>query len=139
MITPSKKMRWFFLLSIILMLVHKIECFQTTEWKFAPIYLYILDLGLDQGKMLFLTFVTMLFVGLFCCFIIISWRHGQLFFLLFWGGTFILEFHHFIRFLISGSYYSGLYTGIVYMIFGVIYWGELIRHFHFLKDLRKAT
>ncbi|MDP4265428.1 MAG: HXXEE domain-containing protein [Bacteroidota bacterium] len=129
--TLSGKMRWFFLLSIILMMAHKFECFQTAEWKFAPAYLYILDLGLDKGEMLFLTFVTMMFVGLLWCFIIIAWRYGQLLFLAFWGLTFILELHHLIRSLVSGSYYSGFYTAIVYVLFGFIYWRELSRHFHF--------
>jgi hypothetical protein len=115
------------------MIMHKVECFKTTEWEVAPVYRYILDLGLDNGKLLFLTFVIMLFVGLFWCFIIISWHHGQLLFLAFWGLTFIVESHHMIRSLISESYYSGLYTGIVYVLFGFIYWRELIKNYQFLR------
>lgn len=137
--TVSQKMRWFFLVSIILMLAHKFECYKTNEWEVAPAYLYILDLGLDKGRMLFLTFITMVFVGLFWCFIIIAWRYGQLAFLTFWGLTFALELHHLIRALISGHYYSGLYTGIVYVLFGFMYWRELIRNYHFLRNTPKVT
>lgn len=126
-------MRLFFLFSITLMMAHKFECFVKAEWKVGPVYLYILDLGLDKGKMVFLTFVTMLFVGLLWCFVIMSWRYGQLSFLTFWGLTFILELHHIIRVLIAGSYYTGLFTAIVYVLFGFIYWRELIMNYRLVE------
>lgn len=128
--TPSAKMMWFFLISIFLMVIHKYESFKTAEWDFAPGYLFVLQMGLGDGKMLFLTFVTMVFVLLFWSFIIIFTQTGKWLFLAFWGLTFLLEYHHLARALLAGSYYSGLYSAILYVLFGFFYWGEYFRNFY---------
>ncbi len=126
---PSPKMRWMFLLSIFLMMVHKYESFKTAEWEFAPAYLAILNWNLEKGEMLFLTFITVLFVGLIWCFIIICWNPGQWIFLGFWGLTFLLEWHHIFRTISSGAYYSGLFSAMVYVIFGFFYWWVLGKNY----------
>lgn len=122
----SKKMKGYFFLSLLLMLLHKVESYQTNEWVYSPVYKFILSLGFDKGPLVFLTFVSILFLGLFWCFLVISWRWGQWCLLFFWGLTFILELHHFVRTLIAGEYYSGLITGLLYCCFGFLYWKELL-------------
>lgn len=128
MVVPamSARMKLYFLLSILLMLLHKVESFQTLEWEFAPMYKYVLSLGYERGPLLFLTFICILFLGLFWCFLLLAWRWGQWVLLVVWGLTFLLEWHHLWRTLQSEAYYSGLITGVLYGCFGFIYWKELI-------------
>lgn len=128
---PSPKMRLLFLLSILLMAGHKIESYQTHEWDYAPAYQYFLGLGFEKGEILFLTFVSMLFFGLLWSVCIIFWRNGQWLLLTIWGLTFVLELHHILRSLLANAYYSGVYTAILYALFGVLYWREFLRHLHF--------
>lgn len=118
------RMKWYFFLSILLMLLHKVESYRTHEWEFAPGYQYALSLGFEKGPLLFLTFVSILFLGLFWCFLIMAWRWGQWLLLTVWGLTFLLEWHHVWRTLQAGEYYSGLITALLYICFGLLYWHE---------------
>jgi hypothetical protein len=126
---PSYAMKVVFLLSILLMGVHKIESFYTREWEFAPIYLYFLNQDYSRGEIIFLSFVVTLFVGLAWVWIIISFRAGKWIFLGFWGLTFFEEWHHLIRTYHSGQYYTGLFSAILYGLFGIVYWSVFLTHF----------
>jgi Protein of unknown function with HXXEE motif len=133
---PTRKMRWWFLISFLLMIAHKIESFMFDEWAYSPVYQYFLSFDMDPGRLLFLTFVTTVFAGLAWCFIIIFWRYGPALFLSFWGLTFFFELHHLIRAWRSESYYAGVYTSVIYSIFGWFYWRELVRYFEHLKSAK---
>lgn len=126
----SRSMKGYLLVSFLLMLLHKVESYRTSEWKTSPVYRYILGLGFEDGKLVFLTFVVTLFVGLVLCFLIISWRSGKWLFLVAWGLSFVLELHHLVKAVwIYKSYYSGLYTSILYVAFGFFYWKELFNNY----------
>jgi len=125
----SARMKWYFFLSLLFMMLHKVESYRTHEWEFAPGYRYVLSLGFDHGPLLFLTFVSILFLGLFWCFLIMAWRWGQWLLLTVWGLTFLLEWHHVWRTLQAGEYYSGLITALLYISFGILYWMEYGKHF----------
>lgn len=112
------------------MALHKAESYYTGEWNTAPVYQAILGMELEAGEMLFLSFVITLFAGLLCCLFILSFRSGTVFFLAFWGLTFLLEFHHLVRTLAGGHYYSGLFSALAYIVLGFFYWKDLLRHFH---------
>lgn len=125
----SRRLTGAFAASVLFMGFHKIESYFTGEWNTAPVYQAILGMQLEAGEMLFLSFVITLLAGLLCCLLIISLRSGTVYFLAFWGLTFLLEFHHLVRTLAGGHYYSGSLTAMAYIILGVFYWKELIRHF----------
>lgn len=118
------RMKWTYLGSILLMLLHKMESYLSQEWEYAPTFQFILSLGLDPGPLVFLTFVCLMFTGLFLSFLLVAFRWGQWFLITAWGLTFILELLHLIRTIHSGSYYSGSLTASLYIAFGVFYWRE---------------
>ena len=137
-IWPSKRIRLLFLLSVLLMFVHKVECYFTSEWQVAPAYLLIQHLNFSAGKKVFLTFIITLFFSLLWLITATCWKFGLIAFLAFWGLTFFLEIHHSVRSILSDGYYSGFYSSIIYILLGFFYWRELLQQC-FSKSRRDTT
>ncbi len=134
----SLRMKSYFLISIFLMLLHKIECYYTEEWLESPFFLAIITsshwAGMDttqmMGEVMFLVFCIWLFIGLFMGWLVLRGGNWGPIALAVWGLTYVLEWHHVIRTLARGEYYSGVYSSIVYLAFGFFYWRELSSHIH---------
>lgn len=121
-------MRVLFLLAVLLMGLHKLECWWTAEWLESPYFNHLVSENLPMGEVIFRTFVFWLFVGLVAFAVALQGSGWPTLVLGVWGLTFVLEYHHLIRTLLKGGYYPGLYTALVYLPFGFVYWRELFRH-----------
>jgi hypothetical protein len=129
----SPRMVALFALSAFVMVVHKAECWVTVEWLVSPFYGWLVDLYRSYsddpfnnvGQAAFTTFVTCLTVSVVAVTMLLSGRRGTWAFLALWGGMFFVEWHHIFRSVVAGEYYSGLYTAMVFVAIGPVYWRQL--------------
>lgn len=141
------RMKNYFVVSVLLMLGHKVECWFTDEWMDSPFFQALISsahwAGMAKedilGEAIFLTFCVWLFIGLVMGRMVMQGGGWVLGALGIWGLTYILEWHHVVRTILSGEYYTGLYTSVIYLAFGVMYWRELLSHARWMPDRRSAT
>ena len=112
-----------FLVAILLMALHKLECWFTSEWRVSPFFRWLIERakGHDEGEVVFLVFITWLFGGLGMGWLVLSGGWGPVVALGIWGLTFVLEWHHVVRSVHKRGYYSGLVTSVMYVSFGPVY------------------
>ena len=116
-------MKTVFIISIVLMLLHKIESFYTNEYHACPVYERLAREARTVQEALFKTFCTCLFVALVIILAIWQWGDRAITILLvIWAFTFVHEIHHPVQTFISGSYYSGTVTAWAYVVFGSVYY-----------------
>lgn len=131
----SHRMTGFFLVSIALMFLHKIECWWMHEWLDSPFFQWLHARGgiLAEspedafGETVFLAFVTWLFIGLIMGVLTLWGGWGPHIALGIWGLTELLEWHHLIKTVQRGEYYVGLGTAMVFLAFMLLYWRELLK------------
>jgi hypothetical protein len=129
----GRRMSSLFLVSVVVMGVHKVECWWTEEWVESPFFQLLVSLGpeLDRdpahafGEALFLVFVTWLFAGLLMGWLLMRGGAAAWAALAVWGLTFVLEWHHLARSAARGGYYPGLYSALVYLAVMALYQREL--------------
>ncbi|MCO4746204.1 MAG: hypothetical protein KC912_15510 [Proteobacteria bacterium] len=132
----SLKMKGVFAGSALIMFAHKVECWWMHEWLDSPFFQWMYDSGgilattpEDAfGETVFLAFISWLFAGLFMGYLVMRGGWGPIVALGVWGLTFILEWHHVIRTVVSGEYYVGAGTSVVYLAFMAYYWWVLLTH-----------
>jgi hypothetical protein len=135
---PTQRLKMMFLTAVFLMGLHKVECWFTGEWLESPFFQSLIHsaywAGMDTeavlGEAVFLTFIFWLFAGLGMGFVLLWGGRWTLIPLGIWGLTFILEWHHVVRTISRGGYYSGVFTSVVYLAFMAFYVRELLRHVH---------
>ena len=120
-------MSFVFLIAILLMAAHKLECWLTSEWLVSPFFRFLIARATrhDEGEVVFLVFIAWLFGGLLMGWLVLLGGWGPIVALAVWGLTFVLEWHHIFRSIARRGYYSGLVTSIAYVSFGPIYWYSL--------------
>jgi hypothetical protein len=136
-----------FVVGIVLMFAHKVESWWTEEWSVSPFFGRLVESSarLSEnteaivGEVIFLVFVTWLFIGLVMSALMMRGREWAVMGLSLWGLTFFMEAHHLIRTLSSWEYYSGTWTGVAYVAFGPVYWRELIATVRSLREMRRES
>lgn len=131
----SRRMSWVFLISVILMFAHKVECWLLHEWLDSPFFQWLYQSGgiiaenpEDAfGEMVFFAFISWLFAGLFMGFLIMRGGWGPHIALGIWGLTGILEWHHLGKTFVRDEYYGGLGTAMPFLLFMFYYWWELAK------------
>ncbi len=142
----SGRMKGWFFASVMLMLVHKVECWFLQEWQDSRFFLWVYELtptlSTDPrdafGEAVFLVFVTWLFAGLLMGYALMRGGWGPLLALGAWGATLLLETHHVLRSLRTGDYYVGTLTAALYIVLMLFYWSELVRQVHWSPGVRLA-
>lgn len=133
---PSPRLVGWFGIAIVVMAIHKVECWYAREWLVSPLFAWVTHVAEARGSSiddtvgaaLFVSFVTWLFVGLAMVWLTLRGGRGPLIALALWGMTFLLEWHHVLRAIAAWDYYPGLYTAVVYLAIGPFYWREWARH-----------
>lgn len=119
----STLLRLQFLVSILLMVIHKVECYYTQEYDKDPVYLWFLSKPSFQhsGQVAFLTmcfFVTLMLSMIFLILLGGSWPITVLGI---WCMMFVHETHHIAKSIRMRHYYSGLFTSILFSGFGLFF------------------
>jgi hypothetical protein len=117
--TASLRLQNLLLISIGLMVAHKIESYYTREFDHCPVYLSLKQAGWarDPRQAVFVTFCS---VFLALMIVIALAMRGPPWLLLLpavWCAQGLHEMHHFAKSLARRSYYSGTATGLCFVLF----------------------
>lgn len=75
----------------------------------------------------FVTFQIMFWLLLIVVLILLIDRKYQFYTLAIFGLVYIYEFHHIIKAISAGGYYSGLYTSLIFPILAIVFWKEWLK------------
>ena len=116
-----------FLLSIVLNVLHGIECIKTKFWDIEPhIYFYTKYFKSIPQAIYFEKHINLYF-SLFMIFSLLLGGKWMFIPFLLYGTIFITEFHHFLKAVKHRKYYSGAITSFFFPILGIFYFLELIK------------
>ena len=122
---PKKQLLFVLISSIIVMFLHKVECYYTNEYNVCPVYqekIMPMSNGGGVAHAIFLTFCFWFFLFLVVVTAIFASEGRALKTLLgIWILTFVHEIHHPIQTLMDGTYYSGTITAYLYTLVGAVY------------------
>ena len=125
----SSKLKNIFALSIPLFIAHGIEEFLTHFYDIDAHDQAIFGLlsSLSNHGATFVVFQIMFWLILIVSFLLISseqWRFRLMFVP---GIIFIYELHHLYKAVLTGGYYPGLITALLFPVIGYFYWRELLK------------
>lgn len=121
----SSRLKNLFALSIPLFIVHGLEEYFTGLYNFDSFYQ-----SFSNPKTAFVIVVLVLAnILLIVSYMLIQknkWGLGLSFLL---GLSFIFELVHIYDAIITGGYYPGLYTALLFPVIGFLFWKELLKNF----------
>ncbi|MSR71677.1 MAG: HXXEE domain-containing protein [Candidatus Taylorbacteria bacterium] len=125
----TNKLKIIFGLSIPLFIVHGIEGFMTHFQDVDAHDQKIFGLlnGLSNHGATFVTFQVMLWLLLIISFLLLIGQRWQFNILAIVGLVYIYELHHIYKALITGGYYPGLYTALLFPVVAVFFWKEWLK------------
>ncbi len=121
-------MRFLFLLSAVLFMLHGIEEYLTDFHHIDPIFLFVFSpiLKGDPHQAAFVTFQVMIWILLLLSFLLLQGKKWMLRLLFIPGIVMIFELHHLFEALIAQSYYPGTLTALFFPPLVFFYWKELL-------------
>ena len=125
----SKKMWIYLIISFLLMVIHKIECFFTGEYLVAPFFKWIQGYVHSIPEAIFFTFIFWFFLLMIVVILLLRGGLWPLILLSLYGLMFAVEFHHILRSVESRAYYSGSFSAVAFILWGIPYWRELISNY----------
>lgn len=122
----SKRLRFLFLLSLLLVAAHGVEEVSTGFLYRDSFIKYFADLG-SREEVFYWTFHIMWWFLLIVSFLFTLSSKWALRLLTLFGVVFIFEIHHVIKGIITWNYYPGMITGFFYPILGIFYWRQVLK------------
>ena len=125
---PSKELKLIFLLSLPLIYLHALE---EVLGGFSHI-----DSFMQSGASLFNTTPELFYwvshvlywLALPTLFVLFKGSRLGMYLLVLFGFSYIFELHHLIKALIAESYYPGMITASIYILFGIFFWTRLLKN-----------
>ena len=126
----STKLRKFFLISIVLFIIHGLEEYFTGFYDVDPIFKYFFGPfeRMSNLQALFLLFQIMLWLLLIISLLLIASKKWQLSLMIIPGLVYIFELHHIYKAVTVGGYYPGLITALAFPFIAFYFWKELIHN-----------
>ncbi len=126
----TNKLKIIFGLSIPLFIAHGIEEFithfyETDAWDQAIFGSLFGNLSTHGAT--FITFQVMLWLLLIISFLLLMGQKWQFNVLAIAGLVYIYELHHIYKAIVTGGYYPGLYTALLFPVAAVFFWKEWLR------------
>jgi hypothetical protein len=121
-----------FLITILAMVVHKVESYWTGEYARCPVYLTSVHRARGQhpGRLLFQGFVPAVLGGLVLLYFMMRGPPWVLLLLLVWLGQGLHEWHHAAKTLAERRYYPGTVSGLLFvgLMDGLLYpaWSDAL-------------
>ena len=127
----SQKLKNIFYISIPVFIAHGLEeffnNFYNIDWSTKLVFGFLNEMSAPQAT--FLVFQIMLWLALIVFAFLIANDKWRLRLMLLPGIIFIVELHHPWSVIITWDYYPGAITAIPLLIFGFLFWKELLKNF----------
>jgi hypothetical protein len=114
----SERLLNFFLLSILIMALHKAESFYALEYEKCPVYLNSgrTDWAKNPRKAIFLSFVSTFIGMLFVVYLALLGPPWHLVLITIWLAQGLHECHHLAKSLARKIFYPGLFTSLLFVL-----------------------
>jgi len=122
----SNKLKHLFLLSLILIYAHGVEEIINNFQYSDSFMVYGANLFNTMPEIFYWVSHLISWPSLPILFLLFRKNRLGLFLMTLYGFVFFIELHHPIKGLLIGSYYPGMNTAMVYPIFGIFYWKQII-------------
>lgn len=126
----TKKLKLYFLLTALLLVTHMLE-----EWfsGFPTIFPFMIWLGQQfqtKSDAAFFIFMLMSWLALLVSLVFLSEKKKLILWMLStFSIVYIFELHHPVLAVLSGHYYPGAITGLLFPFVGLFFWKELRKNF----------
>ena len=122
-------MQKIFLLSIVLFIVHGIEelatGFYNVDWSFLLVF------GKLGGNLsvIFIIYQLILYILLWLAYTLVARGKWVRVLSSIVGSVMLLELQHLYEVVVTGKYYPGAYTAVLFPIVGFFFWKELVNNY----------
>lgn len=123
----SDKLKHIFLLSLILIYVHGVEEIINGFQYSDSFMVYGANLFNTTPEIFYWVSHLVWWISLPTLFLLFNKNRLGLLLMTLYGFVFFIELHHPIKGLLSGRYYPGMITALLYPVFGIFYWKQIIR------------
>lgn len=123
----SKRLKFLFLLTLLLVAAHGIEEVSTGFLYKDPFISYFSGLFNTKGEVFYWAFHIMWWFMLVVAYLLMLGGRWALIPLTLFGIVYIFEVHHLLKGFEAGGYYPGIISAFFYPIIGFFYWKEIIR------------
>ena len=126
----TEKLKLYFLLTAALLVAHMLE-----EWLsgFPNVFPFMIWLGQQfqsKSEAAFFIFMLMSWLALLVSLVFLSEKKKLILWMLsIFSIVYIFELHHPVLAVLSGHYYPGAITGLLFPFVGVFFWKELRKNF----------
>ncbi|MBI2021894.1 HXXEE domain-containing protein [Candidatus Daviesbacteria bacterium] len=129
----SDKLKHIYLLSLLLIYAHGVEEIINGFQYSDSFMVYGANLFNTTPEIFYLIFHLIWWFSLPILFLLFNKSRLGLFLMTLYGFVFFIELHHPIKGLLIGSYYPGMITAMLYPIFGIFYWKQVIKEWKLTK------
>ncbi len=106
----------YFLVSIFVLIAHKVESYFWGEYDACPVYRTLGEgAKANPRQQTFLTAIPLMMIGLLLVAMVMRGSPWVLLFFLIWAGQGLHEWHHLAKTLAARRYYPGLFTGLAFV------------------------
>lgn len=127
----SERLKKLFIISLLLIYAHGIEEVITGFQYNDSFMIFFADYFNTTPELFYWISHLIWWISLPLLFILFKPHRLGLPLMILFSIVFVVEIHHVIKGLVSGSYYPGMVTALVYPVMGFFFWKQLI------QDLRK--
>jgi len=125
----SQKLRTIFLLAVALFVVHGIEEFLTGFYNIDWLFLLVFGKLGSSLAQTFIIYQLVLWALLGLSYVLVIRGKGTRILSSIIGVIMLLELQHLYEVAVTGKYYPGAYTAILFPIIGFLFWKELIKEY----------
>ena len=122
----SDKLKHIFLLSLLLIYAHGVEEIITGFQYSDSFIVYGANLSNTTPEIFYWVSHLIWWLSLPILFLLFNKSRLGLLLMTLYGLIFFIELHHPIKGILIGSYYPGMITAMLYPIFGIFYWKQII-------------
>ena len=130
----SDKLRHLFLLSLLLIYAHGVEEIVNGFQDSDSFMIYGANLFNTTPEIFYWVSHLIWWAFLPILFLLFNKKRLGLILMTLYGFVFFIELHHPIKGLLVGSYYPGMITAMLYPIFGIFYWKQIIKDWKLKKS-----
>ena len=122
----SDKLKYIFLLSLLLIYGHGVEEIINGFQYSDSFMVYGANLFTTTPEIFYWASHLVWWISLPLLFLLFHKNRLGLLLMTLYGLVFFVELHHPIKGLLIGSYYPGMITAMLYPIFGIFYWKQIV-------------
>ncbi|MCH7641529.1 HXXEE domain-containing protein [Patescibacteria group bacterium] len=129
----QSKLNKLFLISLVLIYLHGVEEIVTGFQHVDSFMVYFASVFSISTESFYWVSHIIWWVSLPFLYLIFSKTKYSFYLLALYGVVFFTEIHHLVKAILSISYYPGMITAMLYPLFGIFYWRQILNEWRLKK------